>query len=87
MPDGFKGLFNGKHSFTWYATKNYFKSPIDFSVSLELAKESVGVGSGFTEAIEQIQISIIAGLISTYINLLIIGIWFSFWCQQQENLC
>lgn len=54
MPDGFKGLFERKQNFTWYATKNYFKSPVDFSVSLELAKESVAVGFGFTEVIEQI---------------------------------
>lgn len=35
--------------------KNYFKSPVDFFMSLELAKESVVVGFGFTEVIEQIQ--------------------------------
>lgn len=36
-------------------TKNYFKSPVEFLVSLELAKESVVAGFGFTEVIEQIQ--------------------------------
>lgn len=55
MSDGFKRLFRRKHSFTSHVAKNYFESPVDFSVGLELAKESLADGFGFTEVIEHIQ--------------------------------
>lgn len=52
MADGFKRLSKGKQTFTWYATKNFLKPPEDFSMGLELAKESLAADFGFIEVTE-----------------------------------